>query len=160
MVWGSVYAAGKRDRAFWLNAVTAPSFPDHRPGHSWLLTPSWRVADLALVYQYGVTGAYGKISATLPPVIAVATSEASESDVNWWRSLGGSRLTADQYANETQYHDVIGWSQYKSGFTTVRYLPGAVVLPEEAEMGDVDIKIGGLSAREFFDQNASDLIPS
>ena len=64
------------------------------------------------------------------------------------------------YAKATLYQDVIGWSHYKSGPTTVRYLPGAMTLPEEAEMADVSIKIGGLSPREFFDQNASDLVPS
>ena len=158
IVWGSVYATGKRGRAFWLNAVTPPSFPGHRPGHSWLLTPSWRVADLSLVHQYGVIGDYGKVQPTLPRVITVTSSEASEPARNWWRTSVGSRLTAEQYIHETRYYDVIGWSQYKSGSTTVRYLPGSVTLPEEVEMGDIDIRIGGLSPREFFDKYASDLV--
>ena len=160
VVWGSVYAADEEGRAFWLNAWNAPAFPGHRPGHSWLLTPSWRVVDLALIHQFGVPGDYGDIRATLPPVITVTSIEVSEPDVSWWRFAGGDVLAADKYAYATRYHDVIGWSQYKSGSTTVRYLPGAPSLPKETEMADVNIKIGGLSAREFFDRNASDLVPS
>ena len=160
VVWGSVFAAGEEGHAFWLNAWDGLTSQENRPGHSWLLTPSWRVVDLALVHQSGVSGDYDDIRATLPPIITAKSSEVSEPDVNWWRFAGGYRLTAAMYAQSTLYQDVIGWSHYKSGPTTVRYLPGAMTLPEEAEMADVSIKIGGLSPREFFDQNASDLIPS
>ena len=160
MVWGSVFATDEEGRAFWLNAWDGLTSQENRPGHSWLLTPSWRVTDLALVHQADVSGDYDDIHATLRPVITVTSSEASEPDVSWWRFTGGYPLTAAMYAEATLYHDVIGWSQYKSGPTTVRYLPGATILPEEAELADVNIKIGGLSPREFFDRNASDLVPS
>ena len=43
------------------------------------------------------------------------------------------------------------------GSTIVRYLPSALTLPVEAELTDVNIKIGGLSPKEFFDAYASDL---
>ena len=160
MVWGSVYATDKRGRKFWLNAEIPRISQEDRPGHSWLLTPSWRVADLALVHQDGVPGDYAEMSGTLPRLITVSSSEESEPDVNWWRSSDVYSPMADQYAKATLYQDVIGWSQYELESTIVRYLPGAVVLPDEGEMGDVNIKIGGLSAREFFDKRASDLIPS
>ncbi len=160
MIWGAVYAADEGGRAFWLNAREGPTFPGHRPGHSWLLTPSWRVADLALVHQFDVPGDYNDINATLPPIITITSSEASEPDVNWWRLEGGDLLTSDEYVQATRYHDVIGWSQHQSGPTTVRYLPGATTLPVEAELGDINIKIGGLSPRKFFDRHASDLLPS
>ena len=160
MVWGSVYATDEQGRVFWLNASTPPAFAEHRPGHSWLLTSSWRVVDLALVHQFGVPGDYDDIRATLPPVITVTSSEVSEPDVNWWRYSDSYRLTAHEYAYATRYHDVIGWSRYESGATTIRYLPTAITLPEEANLADVNIKIGGLSPREFFDRNASDIVPS
>ena len=160
VVWGSVYATDEKGRAFWLNACERPVSPEHRPGHAWLLMPSWRVADIALVHQADVPGDYDDIRVMLPPVITVTSSEASEPDVSWWRFPSGHLLTPDMYAKSTRYHDVIGWSQHKSVSTTVRYLPGALTLPEEAELADVSIKIGGLSPREFFDQNALDLIPS
>ena len=160
VVWGSVFATDEEGRAFWLNAWDGLTSQENRPGHSWLLTPSWRVADLALVHQSGVHGDYDDIRATLPPIITVSSSEVSEPDVSWWPFAGGYRLTAAMYAKSTLYQDVIGWSHYKSAPTTVRYLPGAMTLPEDAEMADVSIKIGGLSPREFFDQNASDLVPS
>ena len=160
IVWGSVFATGEEGRAFWLNARIPPAFQGHRPGHSWLLTSSWHVADLAIVHQFGVSGDYDDIRGTLPPVITVTSSEASEPEVSWWRFPDGYRMTAHQYADATRYHDVIGWSLHKSGSTIVRYLPGAATLPEQAELADVNIKIGGLSPREFFDRNASDLVPS
>ena len=160
MVWGSVYATGDQDRAFWLNAEVPILSQEDRPGHSWLLTPSLRVADLALVHQNGVPGDYGEMRGMLPRVTIVTSNEASEPEVNWWQSPDACPITAAQYAKATRYQDVIGWSQYKSESTTVRYLPGAVVLPDEDEMGDLYIKIGGLSAREFFVQKVSDLVPS
>ena len=160
MVWGSVFASDEEGRAFWLNAWDGLTSQENRPGHSWLLTPSWRVADLALMHQADVPGDYDDIRATLSPVIAVTSCEASEPDVRWWRFAGGQRLTAARYADSTLYHDVIGWSQHKSGSTTVRYLPGSMTLPKEAELADVNIKIGGLCPREFFDRHVSDLVPS
>lgn len=160
VVWGSVYATDEEGRAFWLNACTPPAFPGHRPGHSWLLTSSWRVVDLSLKHQYAVSGDYDAIRATLPSLITATSSESSEPDVSWWRFEGGYRLAADIYDNETRYQDVTGWSQYSVGGTSVRYLPGAPTLPEEADFADVNIRIGGLSPREFFEQNASDLVPS
>ena len=159
-VWGSVYATDKEGRAFWLNVMEGSSSEDHRPGHSWLLTPSWRVADLALVHQAGVPGRYNDIRATLTPVITATASEASEPDESWWRFESGHRLTEDEYADATRYHDVIGWSQLALGSTTLRYLPTAMSLPSEADLAIVDIKIGGLSPKDFFDQNASDLLRS
>ena len=160
MVWGSVFAADEEGRAFWLNAWDGLTSQENRPGHSWLLTPSWRVADLALVHQSGVSGDYDDIRATLPPIITVSSSEVSEPDASWWRFAGGHRLTAAMYSQSTLYQDVIGWSHYKSGPTTIRYLPGAMTLPKEVEMADVSIKIGGLSPREFYDEYASDLVSS
>ena len=160
IVWGSVFATDEEGNEFWLNAWDGLTSQENRPGHSWLLTPSWRVADLALVHQANVPGAYGDLRATLSPVITVNSSEASEPDVSWWRFASGQHLTEAMYARSTLYHDVIGWSQQKSGSTIVRYLPGAMTLPEEAELADVNIKIGGLSPREFFDRYASDLVPS
>ena len=160
MVWGSVFATDEEGRAFWLNAWDGLVSQENRPGHSWLLTPTWRVVDLALTHQSGVSGDYNDICTTLPPIITVRSSEGTEPDVSWWRFAGGYRLTAPMYAQSTLYQDVIGWSHFKSGTTTVRYLPGAMTLPKEAEMADVRIKIGGLSPREFFDRNASDLVPS
>ena len=160
VVWGSVFATDEEGRAFWLNAWDGLTSQENRPGHSWLLTPSWRVADLALVNQSRVPGDYDDIRATLPPIITVNSSEVSGPNVSWWPFAGGYRLTTAMYAKSTLYQDVIGWSHYKLPPTTVRYLPGVMTLPEEAEMGDVSVKIGGLSPREFFDQNASDLVPS
>ena len=160
VVRGSVYATDERGQSFWLNSLDGMESEMHRPGHSWLITPSWRVADLALAHQSEVPGNYDVIRATLPPVITVTSSEVSEPAVRWWRFAGGYRLTEDMYGEATRYQNVIGWSQHTSESTTVRYLPGALTLPIEAELACIDIRIGGVSPREFFDQNASDLIPS
>ena len=64
MVLGSVFATDEEGRAFWLNAWDGLTSQENRPGHSWLLTPSWRVADLALVHQSGVPGDYDDIRAS------------------------------------------------------------------------------------------------
>ena len=159
IVWGSVFATDEEGNEFWMNSWDGLTSEENRPGHSWLLTPSWRVADLALVHQANVPGAYRDLRATLNPVITVDSSEASEPDVSWWRFSNGQHLTEFMCARSTRYHDVIGWSQHKSDSTVVRYLPEAMTLPEESELGDVNIKIGGLSPRKFFDRYASDLVP-
>lgn len=156
-VWGSVYATDETGREFWLNRLVQPAFPDHNPGHSWLLTPSWRVVDLALVHQYAVAGDYEDMRDSLRPVITCDSSETSDPDVKWWKFEDGSQLDKEGYAMATQYHDLIGWSQIQLGTTTVRYLPSALTLPSEPGMGDVSIRIGGLSPKDFFDRNNSDL---
>ena len=159
VVWGSVFATGKQNRSFWLNANSAPATRIIRPGHSWLLTPSWRVADLALRHQSNVPGDYEKIHACLPPLITVASNESSEPDVSWWRLERGRSIDSAQYDQSTLYQNVIGWSQFRTRDTTVRYLPGAMTLLEETKLADVKIRIGGLSVLDFFDQNAVDLVP-
>ena len=134
VVRGSVYANDERGRPFWLNSLDGMDSEIHRPGHSWLITPSWRVADLALIHQSEVPGNYDAIRATLPPVITVTSSEVSEPAVRWWRFEGGYPLTEDMYDEATRYQNVIGWSQHTSESTTVRYLPGAINLPIESEL--------------------------
>ena len=160
VVRGSVYATDEQGQRFWLNLFDGMDSKVHRPGHSWLITPSWRVADLALVHQSEVPGDYDAIGDTLSPVITVTSSEVSEPVGSWWRFAGGRSMERATYAEATQYQNVIGWSQYKTEATTVRYLPAGITLPKEAELACVGIRIGGVSPREFFDQNASDLIPS
>ena len=160
MVVGSVYATDESGHVFWLNRLGGPAFPGHNPGHAWLLTPWWRVADLSLMHQFGVAGDYDNMRDSLRPVITVDSNETLEPEAGWWRFEDGLRLPADGYVETTKYHDLIGWSQFKLGSTTVRYLPSALTLPAEAELADVNIKIGGLSPREFFDANASDISTS
>ena len=157
IVVGSVYATDESGRVFWLNRLVGPAFPGHNPGHTWLLTPWWRVADLALMHQFGVAGDYDDMRDSLRPVITVNSNETLEPEASWWRFEGGRRLPAEGYVATTKYHDLIGWSQFKVGSTIVRYLPSALTLPVEAELTDVNIKIGGLSPKEFFDAYASDL---
>lgn len=159
MVWGSVCATDQDGHSFSLNHWNASQSEDHRPGHSWLLTPYWRVADISIVHQSVVPGNYEELRKTLPSVITVASSEASEPDINWWRLENGSALSTHRYAESTMYHEIIGWSQHVGETTTVRYLPAALEIPREAEMGEVNIRIGGVSPREFFDRYAGDLIP-
>ena len=110
------------------------------------------------MHQFGVAGDYDEMSRSLRPVITVDTNETLEPEVDWWRFEGRIRLPAEGYAATTKYHDLIGWSQLKLGGTTVRYLPSALTLPVEAELKDVSIKIGGLSPKEFFDANLSELL--
>ena len=161
VVRGSVYATDEQGQRFWLNVLDGWDSQEYRPGHSWLITPSWRVADLALVYQAEVPGNYDAIRDTLSPVISVTSSEVSEPVGSWWRFTGGRSIERAIYAEATQYQNVIGWSQYTSEATTVRYLPSAITLPEDVDdLASIDIRIGGVSPREFFDQNASDLILS
>ena len=157
MVVGSVYATDESGRVFWLNRLVGPAFPGHNPGHAWLLTPWWRVADLALMHQFGVAGDYDDMRDSLRPVITVNSNETLEPEASWWRFEGGRRLPAEGYVATTKYHDLIGWSQFKVGSTIVRYLPSALTLPVEAELTDVNIKICGLSPKEFFDAYGSDL---
>lgn len=157
MVVGSVYATDDSGRVFWINRLVPPAFPGHNPGHAWLLTPWWRVADLALIHQFAVGGDYENMRDSLGPVVTISSNETIEPEVGWWRFEGGMRLPAEGFAVATRYHDLIGWSQFKSESTIVRYLPSALTLPTEAELADVNIKIGGLSPKEFFDRNASDL---
>ena len=158
MVVGSVYATDESGHVFWINRLVPPTFPGHNPGHAWLLTPWWRVADLALMHQFSVAGDYDDMRNSLHSFITVDTNETLEPEVGWWRFEGGLRLPAEGYAATTKYHDLIGWSQLKLGSTIVRYLPSALTLPAEAELKDVNVKIGGLSPKEFFDANVSDLI--
>ena len=157
MVVGSVYATDESGHEFWINRLVPPAFPGHNPGHAWLLTPWWRVADLALMHQFGVAGDYDEMRNSLSPVITVGTKETIEPEVGWWRFEGGLRLPAKGFAATTKYHDLIGWSQLKLGSTIVRYLPAALTLPTEAALADVNVKIGGLSPKEFFDAIVSDL---
>ena len=157
MVVGSVYATDESGCAFWLNRLVGPAFPGHNPGHSWLLTPWWRVADVSLTHQFGVVGDYDAMRSSLRPLITINSNETHKSEVGWWRFEDGLPLPSDGYAEVTKYHDLIGWSQFKSGSAVVRYLPSALTLPMESELSEVNIKIGGLSPREFFDMNASDL---
>ena len=49
VVRGSVYATDEQGHRFWLNSLDGMDSKLYRPGHSWLITPFWRVADLALV---------------------------------------------------------------------------------------------------------------
>ncbi len=160
VVVGSVYATDESGQVFWLNRLGGPTFPGHNPGHAWLLTPWWRVADLALIHQFGVAGDYDNMRDYLRPIISVNSSETLEPEVGWWRFEDGLPLPPYGYVETTRYHDLIGWSELKLGSTTVRYLPSAPTLPVEPELSDVNVKIGGLSPREFFDANASDLFAS
>ena len=161
VVRGSVYATDERGQRFWINSLDGVDSRIYRPGHTWLITPSWRVVDLALVHQSEVPGNYDAIRDTLSPIITVTSSETSEPVGNWWRFGGGRSLDRVMYAEATQYQNVIGWSQYTTEATTVRYLPTAINLPEVVDdLARIDIRIGGVSPKEFFDQNASDLIPS
>lgn len=158
MIVGSVYATDGSGREFWINRFVPPAFPGHNPGHAWLLTPWWRVADLALMHQFGVAGDYCEMRGSLRPIITVSSNETLEPEVSWWRFEDDFRLPEHGYVETTRYHDLIGWSQFKSGSMTVRYLPAALTLPEETELSNIYIKIGGLSPSEFFDANVSDLL--
>ena len=153
-VRGSVHATDDYGRAFWMNRFVDRMSLDHQPGHSWLLTPWWRVADLALVHQRNVAEDYEEMQDNLRPFVTVNSSEETEPDISWWRYEDGSCLPAEGYASATAFHELIGWSQITLGSATVRYLPSGLTLPKETEMGDVNIKIGGLSARQWFDANA------
>ena len=109
------------------------------------------------MHQFGVAGDYDDMRDSLRPVMTVNSSETLEPEVDWGRFEDGLPLPANEYVETTRYHDLIGWSQLKLGSTTVRYLPSALTLPAQPELSDVNIKIGGLSPREFFNANASDL---
>ena len=114
MVVGSVYATDESGHVFWLNRLGGPAFPGHNPGHAWLLTPWWRVADLALMHQFGVAGDYDNMRDSLHPVITVNSNETLEPEVGWWRFEDGLPLPADGYVETTKYHAQLytsyGWA--------------------------------------------------
>ena len=66
------------------------------------------------MHQSDVDGDYEDMRDRLHPVITVNSSEASEPDINWWKFAGGYSLPTELYGQATQYHDLIGWSQYIS----------------------------------------------
>lgn len=155
VVWGTVHASAPGTDGFVLNANIAPQFPGHRPGHAWIMTPYNSVNDVALAHGYNVGNHYESLMPSIPKLIQISGHETSEPDVGWWHipSSQSFRLDGQKYADSTKYQDVIGWSQATFGELTIRYLPGAVSLPEEADLNDIKIRIGGQLAGDFFSEN-------
>jgi len=151
VVWGSVHASALASRGFVLNAGMSPRFPGHRPGHAWIMTPYWSVTDLALAYGYNVGDDYERLAPSIPKLVQIRTRESSEPDREWWRLPSSQPFVMDDaaYAHATKYLDLVGWSQDVAEDVTLCYLPGAMAVPEEPEMNDVSVQIGGRPPGDF-----------
>lgn len=155
VVWGSVNASAPGTVGFVLNAAVGLRGPNHRPGHSWLLSPYWAVADLALKHQFaaGVGDDYAVLRPRIPSLIVSESTELSEPEPKWWRIPGRPGIVeppVEVYANESKYQDVLGWTKVELESLTVRYLPGAVAIPEEDDINAVEVVIGGMRPGDFF----------
>lgn len=151
MIWGSVNASSRGTRGFALNANIPPESRDHRPGHSWILTPYGFVNDVALVHGDEVGDDYDLLAPSIPKLVQIPAYETSEPEKSWWRLPSPQTYLINDaaYAQSTQYHNLLGWSQCVSEDLTIRYLPAAVTLPEESDLNDVNIRIGGMRPGEF-----------
>ena len=154
VIWGSINASAEGTAGFVLNATLGTGSPDHRPGHSWLLSPYWTVADLALRWQQGsgVGDDYDALQSQIPPLVLSESRESSEPEKGWWRyPVPSLRFSEENYANETKYQDVLGWTKVEVGRLVLRYLPGAVAIPQEPDLNHIDILVGGMRPGDFFE---------
>ena len=159
MAWGLVSCVASDGREFVLNPLESLAGPHHRPGHGWLVTPHWRVVDLSLAIQGDVGDSYDSLQPIIPNKILATSHEDSPPDPQWWR-LPGMRSTSinpDQFANETEYHSILGWTRVALDEAEVRYVPGAMVLPGEADMNDIDLKIAGRRPGDFYRRFLTDI---
>lgn len=159
VVWGTVDARATGTRGFCLPAYIK-LFPEQRPGHSWIVTPFHYAVDLAIAHQYNAGDDYELIKPRLPRLVICQTKESSKVDPSWFRAPDNPSFKSPPsvYANETKYQSLLGWSKFVSGDLTIRYLPGAVALPEETDLDQNDIEIGGMKPGAFFRAKLSDLV--
>lgn len=160
MIWGSLNAISPRSSGFRLIAEAEPEFSGHRPGHCWLLTPYWSVTDLALAHQSGVGDDYEILKAHIPSLILERSQNQSEPERSWLRPSGqpSANVPDSIFCNATKYHDVIGWTEVKLASLTISYIPGAVTIPSEHELNEINILIGGKRPGDFFSQSCADLV--
>lgn len=160
VVRGTVRGEANGYNGFALIACVRPETEKHRPGHSWIVTPYWRVVDLALPFQSGLGEDYESLRSMLPCPILVADCDTSEPSIEWWRlsPRSSETITESLFAKETRYHDVLGWSCLEAGDLKIRYLPGGLCLPEESDLDEISVTIGGLRPGQFFRKHLSDLV--
>ena len=154
MVWGSVHAeTHDPPGSFALNAQLPPEGEDHRPGHSWLITPEFSVIDLALAHQGDVGGTYASVKGAIPSIVCIANRKSDPIPREWYPDRQGLPISQAAYTDATKYFDVLGWSEFAGAGFTVRYLPGAVVAPEPSEdLQHANVRIGGLRPDHAFEQ--------
>jgi hypothetical protein len=159
VIWGTVDATAPGLVGFTLPAYVK-SFPEQRPGHSWILTPYHCVADLAIAHQFSAGGDYESIKQNLPRLVQSQSRESAEPQRAWFRfpEAPGRLIPEANFANETKYHNLLGWSLVETPACSLRYLPGAVTLPAEADLDDIAIAIGGRKAGRFFRDQCGDLV--
>jgi hypothetical protein len=152
IVWGSVHAETNDPRGtFALNAELPPEGANHRPGHSWLITPEFSVIDLALAHQGEVGGTYAPVKAAIPSIVQITNRESEPIPREWYPDQQGSPVSDAAFANGTKYFDVLGWSAFSGDGFTARYLPGAVWLPD-VDLQDINLRIGGLRPDDAFER--------
>jgi hypothetical protein len=154
MIWGSVQAETcDPPGSFALNAQLPPEGEDHRPGHSWLITPELSVIDLALAHQGDVGGTYASVKGAIPSVVQIANRKYDPIPREWYPDQQGSPISEAAYIDATKYFNVLGWSEFAGAGFKVRYLPGAVVAPEPSEdLQDANVLIGGLRPDHAFER--------
>jgi len=156
--WGSVYAeTDDPPGGFVLNAELPAENENHRPGHSWIITPEFSVIDLALTYQGQVGGSYASTKAAIPPIVHLSDRRRDPIPREWYPNQQGSPISDDAYANATKYFDVLGWSEFSGANFKIRYLPGAVQVPAE-DLHDIDLHIGGLRPDYAFERSVLPVI--
>ena len=152
IVWGSVHAETDDPRgSFALNSELPPEDENHRPGHSWLITPEFSVIDLALAHQGDVGGTYASVKGAIPPIVHIANRKSDPIPREWYPDHRGLPIGDAAYTNATKYFDVLGWSEFSGAGLTVRYLPGAVTAPSE-DLQDINLRIGGLPPDHAFER--------
>jgi hypothetical protein len=152
IVWGSVHAEAVDLRgSFALNAELPAENENHRPGHSWLITPEFSVIDLALAHQGDIGGTYASVKGAIPPIVSISNRNSDPIPMQWYPDHRGSPISDTAYKNATKYFDVLGWSEFSGAGFTVRYLPGAVTVPSE-DLQDINLRIGGLRPDDAFEQ--------
>lgn len=151
-VWGSLHAETYDPRGtFALNAQVPAEGENHRPGHSWLITPEFNVVDLALKHQGAVGGTYEAVKTAIPSVVHLSNCKRDPIPRGWYPDHDGRPVSEDAYAGGTQYSDVLGWSELSDDRFTARYLPGAISAPEE-DLDGINLRIGGLRPEQAFER--------
>jgi hypothetical protein len=154
VVWGTLWAESlDGDFQFVLTPYVQKENEDHRPGHSWVMTPELMVVDLALKHQAWVPGTYDAHRESLPAVVIAQDAENdTPPDPAWFHRPDHPPLPWQLLQSDAlKYWPTLGWSQVDTDALRLRYVPNAIGLPS---VGD-DLHralplIGGETPHRFF----------
>ncbi|MCA1702036.1 MAG: hypothetical protein LC808_01690, partial [Actinobacteria bacterium] len=150
-LWGSVHAEAPGEYLeFTLSPYVPAESPDHRPGHSWVITPELTVLDVALRHQAHVYQNYDELRERIPGVVAVDDCNTVEPEERWVAPAGRTKLLREERDDAFKYLDVLGWSESNSSGLRLRYVPSAVQVPDSDWNLFTSLpRIGGMTPGRF-----------